>query len=64
MSILVFAIILMGKRELVALLSFCLLVSCDGCLALPRAAPWVCLRFVNVVIPDHAQLLFLSTLKE
>ena len=34
-----FAIILMGKRELVALLSLsCLLVSRDCCVALPRGA--------------------------
>ena len=33
-----FAIILMGKRELVALLSFIFLVSCDGCVALPHGA--------------------------
>ena len=32
------AIILMGKRELVALLSLSFLVSCDGCVALPRGA--------------------------
>ena len=31
-----FAIILMGKRKLVALLSFVFLVSRDGCVALPR----------------------------
>ena len=30
-----FAIILMGKKELVALLKFVFLVSCDGCVALP-----------------------------
>ena len=47
-----FGIILMGKRELVALLS---LSSC--CLAIVvwlfLAVPWVCLQFVIVVFPDH-----------
>ena len=33
-----FAIILMGKRELVALLSFVFLVSRGRCVALPRGA--------------------------
>ena len=33
-----FAITLMGKRELVALLSFVFLVSRDCCVALPRGA--------------------------
>ena len=32
----IFAIILMGKRELIALLVF--LVSCDGCVTFPRGA--------------------------
>ena len=44
------AIILMGKRELVALLnlsSWCLLMG------LFLAVPWGCLRFVIVVFPDH-----------
>ena len=52
------AIILMGKRELVALLnlsSWCLVVV--GWLFL--AVPWGCLRFVIVVFPDHTHLLFL-----
>ena len=48
-----FANILMGKRELVALLSFFFLVSHDCC-----AVPWVCLQFVIVVFPDHTHLLF------
>ena len=51
------AIILMGKRELVALLnvsSWCLVVV--GWLFL--ALPWGCLRFVIVVFPDHTHLLF------
>ena len=46
------AIILMGKRELVALLS----VS-SWCLVMVErlflAVPWCCLRFVIVVFPDH-----------
>ena len=33
-----FTIILMGKRELVALLGFVFLVSHDDCVALPRGA--------------------------
>ena len=47
-----FYIILMGKRELVALLglsSWYLAIV----VRLFRAVPWVCLRFVNVVFPDH-----------
>ena len=56
------AIILMGKRELVALLSlssWCLLIVV--CLFL--AVPWVCLQFVTVVFPDHTHLLFFKQLK-
>ena len=52
------AIILMGKRELVALLnlsSWCLLMV--GRLFL--AVPWGCLRFVIVVFPDHTHLQFI-----
>ena len=52
------AIILLGKRELVALLnlsSWCLVVA--GWLFL--AVPWGCLRFVIVVFPDHTHLVFL-----
>ena len=52
-----FAIILMGKRELVALLSlssWCLLIVVWLFLAVPR----VCLRFVIVVFSDHTRLLF------
>ena len=51
------AIILMGKRELVALLnlsSWCLLMV-EG---LFLAVPWGYLRFVIVVFPDHTHLLF------
>ena len=47
-----FAIILMGKRELVALLSlssWCLMVVVWHFLAMPC----VCLQFVIVVFPDH-----------
>ena len=47
-----FAIILMGKRELVALLSLsslCLVI----CVWLFLAVSWVCLQFVIVVFPDH-----------
>ena len=52
------AIILMGKRELVALLnlsSWCLVTVERLFLAVPRG----CLRFVIVVFPDHTHLLFL-----
>ena len=51
------AIILMGKRELVALLylsSWCLVMV----ERLFLAVPWGCLRFVIVVFPDHTHLLF------
>ena len=47
-----FAIILMGKRELVALLSlstWCLVIV----VWLFLAVPWVCLQFVIVVFADH-----------
>ena len=53
------AIILMGKRELAALLnlsSWCLMIV----EWLFLAVPWGCLRFVIVVLPDHTLLLFLS----
>ena len=53
-----FAIILMGKRELVALLSlssWCLVIV----VWLFLAMPWVCLQFVILVFPDHTRLLFL-----
>ena len=54
-----FAIIMMGKRELIALLSvpFCCLVIVVW---LFLAVPWVCLQFVIVVFPDHTHLLFWS----
>ena len=58
-----FAIILMGKRELVDSLSLS-----SRCLAvvvwLFLAVPWVCLQFVIVVFPDHTHFLKLvSTTK-
>ena len=52
------AIILMGKRELIALLnlsSWCFVVVGQLFLGMPRG----CLRFVIVVFPDHTHLLFL-----
>ena len=54
------AIILMGKRELVALLNLS-----SWCLVMVEwlflAVPWGCLRFVIEVFPDHAHLLLLWT---
>ena len=47
------AIILMGKRELVALLD---LSSC--CLMMVGRPPRGAMRFVIVVFPDHTHLLF------
>ena len=50
-------IILMGKRELIALLnlsSWCLVMVEQLFLAVPRG----CLQFVIVVFPDHTHLLF------
>ena len=52
------AIILMGKRELIALLnlsSWCLVMVERLFLAVPGG----CLQFVIVVFPDHTHLLFL-----
>ena len=52
------AIILMGKRELIALLnlsSWCLVMVGRLFLVVPRG----CLQFVIVVFPDHTHLLFL-----
>ena len=52
------AIVLMGKRELVALLnlsSWCLVMVERLFLAMPQGR----LRFVIVVFPDHTHLLFL-----
>ena len=53
------AIILMGKRELVALpnLSSWCLVMVER---LFLAVLWGCLRFAIVVFPDHTHLLFLK----
>ena len=53
------AIILMGKRELVALLnlsSWCLMMV-DR---LFLAVPWYCLRFVIVVFPDHTHFFIIE----
>ena len=53
-----FAIILMGKRELVALLSlssWCLVIV----VWLFLAVPWVSLQFVIVIFHDHTHLLSL-----
>ena len=53
------AIILMGKRELIALLnlsSWCLMMVGRLFLAVPRG----CLQFVIVVFPDHTHLLFFT----
>ena len=55
------AIILMGKREMIALLnlsSWCLVMVERLFLAVPRG----CLQFVIVVFPDHTHLLFLLLL--
>ena len=54
------AIILMGKRELIALLnlsSWCLVMVERLFLAVPRGS----LQFVIVVFPNHTHLLFLGT---
>ena len=51
------AIVLMGKRELIALLdlsSWCLVMVERLFLTVPRG----CLQFVIVVFPDHTHLLF------
>ena len=51
------AIILMGKRELIALLNLS-----SWCLVMVErlflAVPWGCLQFVIVVFPDHTHLLY------
>ena len=57
------AIILMGKRELIALLnlsSWCLVMVERLFLTVPRG----CLQFVIVVFPDHTHLLFLAELQQ
>ena len=56
------AIILMGKRELIALLnlsSWCLVMVERLFLTVPQG----CLQFVIVVFPDHTHLLFFMTQK-
>ena len=57
------AIILIGKRELVALLNLS-----SWCLAMVEqlflAVPWGCLCFVILVFPDVTHLLCLKNLKE
>ena len=54
------AIILMGKRELVALLTLS-----SWCLVIVKlfflSVPWGCLQLVIVVFPDHTHLLFFYT---
>ena len=57
------AIILIGKRELIALLnlsSWCLVMVERLFLAMPRG----CMQFVIVVFPDHTHLLFLGQLEK
>ena len=52
-----FAIILMGKRELIVLLSlssWCLVIV----VWLFLVVPWVFLQFRNLVFPNHTHLLF------
>ena len=54
-----FAIILIGKRELVAMFSLsslCLVII----VWLFLTVPWVCLQFVIVVFPDHTHILFFN----
>ena len=56
------AIILMGKRALIALLnlsSWCLVMVGRLFFAVPRG----CLRFMIVVFPDHTHLLFLENIQ-
>ena len=58
-GLVVSAIILIGKRELIALLnlsSWCLVMVERLFLAVPRG----CLQFAIVVFPDHTHLLFFS----
>ena len=53
------AIILMGKRELIAVLNLS-----SSCLVMVERlfleVPWGCLQFVIVVFPGHTHLLFFS----
>ena len=57
------ATILMGKKELVALLNLS-----SWCLVMVErlflAVPWGCLQFVIVRFPDHTHLLFLTSEEE
>ena len=54
-----FAIILKGKRKLVALfLLSCGYIVIVNVLCLSLMVPWVGLQFVIVVFPDHTHLLF------
>ena len=58
-----FAIILVGKRELVTFLglsSWCLVIV----VWLFLAVPWICLRFVIVVFPNHTHLLLLNEISD
>ena len=58
-----FAIVLMGKRELVDLLclsSWCLMIVVWVFLVVPRA----CLQFVIVGFPNHTHLLFFENIME
>ena len=52
------AVILMGKRELVALLKWS-----SWCLVMVEwlfhEVPWGCMRFVIMVFPDHTHFLFM-----
>ena len=56
------AIILMGKRELVALLNMS-----SWCLVMVErlflAVPWGCLQFAIVVVPDHIHLLIFINMR-
>ena len=57
-----FSIILIGERELLALLSlssWCIVVV----VRLFLTVPWICLQFVIVVFPDDTHLLFLYSTK-
>ena len=56
-----FVVILMGKRELVVLLSlssWCLVIV----VWLFLSVPWVCLQFVIVIFLDHTHLLFFGVI--
>ena len=58
-----FAIIFVGKRELVALLclsSWCLMIVVWLFLTMPR----ICLQFVIVVFPDHSHYFRMAAAKD